>query len=161
MADPDLRRRDSYVSAVEGKISGAGKLLARLGEVQNVVFIALNEEIEAGAMAIHSDAVKSVQEHQSDGRVYKRGGVEHTASEPGFAPNTDRGQLAQSIKFEIDRENLTAIVGTNLKYGAYLEMGTTNIKARPWLFPAFEKNRDAIRKAVSSVISAAIRGAGK
>jgi hypothetical protein len=32
-------------------------------------------------------------------------------------------------------------VGTNLKYGRYLELGTRKMKPRPYLRPALERNR--------------------
>lgn len=150
------------MSAVQGQISGAAKLLARLGAIQNVVFIAVNNELEAGAMAIHSDAVKSIQAHEGLLKVVTRYKPKRDAdvSPPGLPPNSDRSTLVKSIKFEIDKATFTAVVGTNLKYGLYLETGTTKMNARPWLFPAFEKNRQGITKAVSTAIVAAIKGSG-
>lgn len=56
-------------------------------------------------------------------------------SNPGDAPNTDTGRLVQSIKVERDGES-AYLVGTNLKYGAWLEFGTKDMAARPWLSTA-------------------------
>jgi phage gpG-like protein len=133
---------------------------AKLGEVQNVVFITTGQELNLGVMTIQRHAVVSIYGHESSGRTYKRGGIEHTASEPGYPPNSDRGQLAQSVGFDVDTEKLQGTVGTNLKYGAYLEMGTKNIAARPWLFPAFEAHKEEIKANLASVLRDAIRKAG-
>lgn len=54
-------------------------------------------------------------------------------SEPGQPPKLLTGQLRQSIAYEVDKPALTGVVGTNLKYGAYLELGTSKMAARPYL----------------------------
>lgn len=54
-----------------------------------------------------------------------------TASRPGSPPNSDTGRLINSIKFVKDGNAYK--VGTNLKYGAWLEFGTKNMNERPWL----------------------------
>lgn len=52
-------------------------------------------------------------------------------SPPGTPPNSDTGRLQQSIR--VERDGDATLVGTNLKYGAYLEFGTLDMAARPWL----------------------------
>jgi len=147
-------------SRLEARISGVGKLLARLGEVQNVIFSAVATEVAAGAMAIHADAVKSIQAKASSGGTVKRYSPKRVqvVSAQGNPPNTDLGTLVHSIHFEIDKANFTAVVGTNLLYGKFLETGTGKMKARPWLLPAFQRHSDEIRRNVSEAIRNAIRG---
>ena len=50
-------------------------------------------------------------------------------------PNSDTGRLLNSIKFE--KSGNSYLVGTNLKYGKYLEFGTQEMAPRPWLSKAF------------------------
>ena len=83
---------------------------------------------------------------------------QQAVSSPGSAPNTDLGTLVHSIKFEIDKVNFVAVVGTNLLYGKYLETGTSSMKARPWLLPAFQRHRDEIRRNVAEAVKRAIQG---
>lgn len=45
-------------------------------------------------------------------------------SKPGEPPRTDTGKLRQSIFSSSDRRQMLAVVGTALKYGVYLELGT-------------------------------------
>lgn len=52
-------------------------------------------------------------------------------SAPGSPPNSDTGRLQQSIK--VERDGMATLVGTNVKYGAYLEFGTKDVAPRPWL----------------------------
>ena len=46
----------------------------------------------------------------------------------------DTGRLRNSITHTHDKN--TAYVGTNVEYAPYVEMGTTNTKAQPYLKPA-------------------------
>lgn len=55
-------------------------------------------------------------------------------SEPDEPPRKQTGRLRASVTQEIDDQKLEARVGTNVKYGRYLEMGTRKgILPRPWL----------------------------
>lgn len=82
----------------------------------------------------------------------------------------DDGQLRQSITHQIDTENAEGVIGTNVEYGVYLEIGTGiystqgtgrkdpwvyqdakgnwhythGAKAHPFLQPALENNRTNI-----------------
>lgn len=60
-------------------------------------------------------------------------------SPPGAAPNTDQGGLASSILHGVNKMKLSVQVGTNLDYGRFLELGTTDMAPRPWLMPSIRK----------------------
>lgn len=134
------------MSGFKVSIDGPGKILGKLNQIQNVVFVVAAEELAEGAMSVHRHAVISIQAHESVEKVERRYSPNRDAevSAPGNPPNKDLGTLAQSISFEVDRQALTAVVGTNLLYGKYLELGTTKMLPRPWLLPAFEAHRDEI-----------------
>ena len=67
------------------------------------------------------------------------GGSPHTPSRPGEPPAVDTGTLRRSIQMEVNATPALIVVrvGTNLKYGLFLELGTIHIEPRPWLLPAF------------------------
>lgn len=65
-------------------------------------------------------------------------------SNPGEPPKQLTSQLIRSISHETDKQELTARVGTNLDYGFFLEFGTTDMEARPYLRPAFNENKKKI-----------------
>lgn len=114
--------------------------------------------IVTSGQIVRTDAIKSIQTVSPGAAVtrYRLGGgkVDHIASRPGDAPNTDTGRLVQSVQVEVRADDV--YVGTGLNYAPYLEFGTSNMQARPWLFPALERNREKItgmiRKAMQRVI---------
>lgn len=61
--------------------------------------------------------------------------VERSAK--GLCP-VDTGRLRSSITNELteDGEGLVAIVGTDVEYGIYVELGTSRMAAQPFLLPA-------------------------
>lgn len=60
-------------------------------------------------------------------------------SKPGDAPNTDSGDLLKSLK--VVNNGFYADVGTDLFYAPWLEFGTQNMPARPFLAPALKRRR--------------------
>ena len=89
------------------------------------------------ASAVHQRAVDLINDNQ-DGTKQKRRNVNVFVSRPGDPPNTDTGRLVKSIFLKFENNAKTAKIGTNLKYGAWLEFGTLNMAARPWLSKAFK-----------------------
>ncbi|MAE81617.1 MAG: hypothetical protein CMB80_02690 [Flammeovirgaceae bacterium] len=84
------------------------------------------------------------------GRKYKRGGKVHSASVAGQPPAVDTGALRSSIGHEVFTRfgDVVGLVGDtmNVKYAPMLELGTHNMKPRPFLRPAVKKNRREINK---------------
>jgi HK97 gp10 family phage protein len=109
------------------------------------------QALAESAILVHGTAVKSIQSHQSKGITYGK----HTASKPGNPPNTNLGGLIKSIDWETDGE--LAKVGTSLNYGAWLEYGTKNIEARPWLGPAYQKNLPKIIKLFTNAVKKGVK----
>lgn len=54
----------------------------------------------------------------------------------------DTGRLRSSIHAEEAPNGLSGSVGTNVTYAPAIEFGTGKSRAQPFLFPAFEKNRE-------------------
>jgi phage gpG-like protein len=82
----------------------------------------------------------------STGGKGKRKGARITGavrSMPGEPPRKQTGRLRSSVMYET--HGLTARVGTNVKYGKKLELGTKRgIAARPWLRRALAECMDKI-----------------
>ena len=95
------------------------------------------------AAKIHESAIKTINDN-GDGTATRRYNPDRTVnvSKPGDTPNTDTGRLVQSIRMEFTDGGATALIGTNLKYGLYLEFGTSKMTARPWLSRAFKDNTE-------------------
>jgi hypothetical protein len=99
----------------------------------------IQDAINLTAQLIRTDAIRSMKQSPATGNRYQRRTVTHTASSSPNPPRVDTGRLANSVKALINR--LEAFVGTAVQYGPHLEFGTRNMEPRPWLFPAFERQR--------------------
>lgn len=63
-------------------------------------------------------------------------------SKPGEPPRKQTARLFKSIAAVVERGPgmVSALVGTNVKYGRYLEYGTSKMAPRPYLRPALLKH---------------------
>jgi phage gpG-like protein len=86
---------------------------------------------------------KRITSGPGQGRIYTRHGITHQASAPGDPFATDTGRLRASITHALGRDErgLYARVGTDVEYGAYLELGTSRMDPRPYLRPALAAAR--------------------
>lgn len=58
----------------------------------------------------------------------------------------DTGNLRNSITHTTDEGELTAYIGTDVEYAAYVEYGTSRTKAQPYLEPAIKEHKDEYKK---------------
>lgn len=73
---------------------------------------------------------------------------QHTASAEGEPPASDTGFLVGSISTSVKKQG-TAVVGqiiASAEYAPYLEFGTSDIRPRPFMQPALERNRPRIKR---------------
>jgi HK97 gp10 family phage protein len=118
----------------------------------------IKERMADACVVVRQRAIDSMREPKS-GRVYDtyfyrdtqgrirpvgKRGKPHQASAPGEPPAIDIGELVQSITFEISEGGKVGAVGSDKKHGLYMEYGTSKVKPRPWLKPAFENSKDKI-----------------
>jgi HK97 gp10 family phage protein len=108
--------------------------------------------VKKAAELVQATAVRSM-DPPKHGREYPRaGGKTHTASAPGEAPARDIGELANSIKVDIEPDGLTGWIGKGMKeYGLYLEMGTHKMEPRPFMTPAAEAARGPFEQAMRQI----------
>lgn len=85
----------------------------------------------------------------STGKSKQRTVYNFTHSRPGNPPYKQTGQLRRSIAWELVTVGLGATVvgrvGTNLKYGRYLELGTGRMARRPYIVGTLRKHEGEIR----------------
>lgn len=100
---------------------------------------------------LENEMIRTVKEVSKGGK-YKRGNKTHTASKPGDAPNTDTGGLINSIRTK--KERYAVEVGSfDLEYARYLERGTPNMEARPFVRPSYDKLEKTIFENIEDVIN--------
>jgi len=119
----------------------------------------VEKTIAESLLRIETRAKSKVQKGPATGKVYKRGDKTHVASAPGQSPATDTGRLVSNIKHLVFKGKIGgevgvfgAIDGEKQNYGLALELGTSTILARPFLFPAFEEFKPEIRKKINRAI---------
>ena len=89
-----------------------------------------------------SELRRHVVQKISEGRTRVDG-----PSEPGTPPHQNTATLKRSIFHEV--VGLTAIVGTTVDYGQYLEEGNSRMAARPYLRPSLDEMQPRIKKILS------------
>ena len=92
---------------------------------------------EAGEI-VKEEAKKSMPTSLSTGEDVSR-------SAPGDPPFRQTDELYKSVFSELQPKQLAVKIGTPLKYGRYLEFGTSKMRWRPWLVPALAKSMAKIR----------------
>lgn len=138
------------------KVSGSDALSTNIKGLMSAFPKAINKAVAQTANNVRNEAITSISREQSMGRVYQRGNITHIASAPGDAPNTDSGRLVDSIAVEKIRTSVYA-VGTSVEYGKYLEFGTRQMAARPWLRRAMNKKAPELPNAITNAITEEIQ----
>ena len=121
------------------RISGFNGLLTDIGVAKEKLSDVLEEVIEDAAFRTQAAAIKGIQGGSKTGTIYEKYHPRrtHQASAFGQLPASDTGELASSIKIEVNNSTFYS-VGTNLTHGFYLEFGTSEMSHRQWLTPSFE-----------------------
>lgn len=121
-----------------------------------------------GARLVQSRVIKSIKA-QSPGEPVIRyhpgqAPVEHVASKPGDAPNTDTGELIRGIQIEITPGAVfVGVEASQDEKANALEFGTLDgtLAARPFLFPAFEASKPEIVALMRQAIKDDIEKTGR
>ena len=73
-------------------------------------------------------------------------------SKPGEPPRKQTGRLRGSVTYEVDESKPEGRVGTNVKYGKHLELGTKRgILPRPWLRRALAEMQTKVSSLLAQI----------
>jgi len=109
----------------------------------------LKRNLRIAGMMVRNTAVQSILSGGKSGKVYEKYNPRrtHRASGEGQAPASDTGFLASNIVLsKINDQDMSIEVESRAEYSEFLEYGTQNMKARPFMFPALEENKPKIRR---------------
>lgn len=121
------------------QVKGVKEFNKHLSDLSRSSKIELNKLLALSAIETQKNAVHSIQTGARTGKIYKRRTVTHQASAPGEPPKTDRGILVSNITVEKESKGYTTGSRKGAPHGFWMEFGTSKVKARPWLQPAFDK----------------------
>jgi hypothetical protein len=98
-------------------------------------------------------------------RKKKKGKARYTASPPGSFPGVRTSQLRNSVRFvspDSMGTPLRSAIGTALKYGRWLELGTSKYPTmqRPWLIRSVMMSKERMRKAFINTAKRELMAAG-
>ena len=77
----------------------------------------------------------------------------NTPSKAGDYPAAATNHLLGGIENGVDKPRLRAFVGTNVKYGKFLELGTRHMGKRPWM----KLTNDAMRSKIKAILGKEIK----
>ncbi len=143
----------------EIQVRNINKVLASFKKLNVTMLPDLQDVIKGGAQTIRTEAINLIQKGAKSGRVYKRYNPSrtHTASAPGQAPASDTGNLVRNIKVVQVNQDVTQ-VKSEARYSKELEYGTSKMRARPFMFPAYKMSQDKILKATFLRVVKVIEG---
>ena len=148
------------------RVTGAAELKRKLKSLGADMNEALMGGVILTANEVRTHAIKSIQQTSAGEQVQRSrqgggGTYTHTAAAEGSAPNTDTGKLVASIAVEPNRSGIYALVGSNLDYAGFLEMGTKNMGPRPWLEPSLRANKDNLQQNINKAADVLIKRRSK
>lgn len=120
-------------SLVDVKIEDNSKLFEK----------ALAEQIEQALIAI-GIAAEGNAKREITKRVYNT-----PESKSGYVRT---GRLRNSITHASDAEEKAVIVGSNVEYAPYVELGTSKMIARPYLVPAVTQHTDEYKDILTAIL---------
>jgi len=98
-----------------------------------------NKITEKAADKMAENMKNSILSGAKSGNQYYKNGARHTSSAPGQSPANQTGELVRSIK--VNKEANKSTVSINKNYAVYLEFGTSKMRPRPFILPAFIKTK--------------------
>jgi HK97 gp10 family phage protein len=149
------------------QILGMDKLEKRFSDIDSNTPLAMRKALNTAASMVRASASKSIKK-QTSGEPYtrylennggppsKRTGI---ASSPGDAPNDDLGNLVSNIIISsgtaIATKKYEVLVRSQAPYSIALEKGAPriNLRARPFMKPALEKNKEKIRSMIRKAVN--------
>lgn len=85
-------------------------------------------------------------------RALEAVGMQAADNVADLAP-VDTGRLKASITHQVDVNEQCVYIGTNVEYAAYVEMGTSKMKAQPYLQPGIMNNVDEYKAIAENYLS--------
>lgn len=152
MAEIQSPRRGAVVNEVRIKFDVDG-FVERLRAAEKAVKTEVAGEVKASGYRIHKAAVQRIQTGTKSGVVYRKYQPrrEHQASAPGESPASDTGTLANQSEVTRQKGWSVKVIFRSV-YAIWLEFGTRNMKARPFLVPSVEEDKPKLIRRLKRIL---------
>ena len=157
---------------------GRQSLSVKLAAISKRTREEVGKAVRRGCQVIADDAADSILTVHGTGRIYNRGrGKTHQASAPGEAPQGESsGGLGQTMTYVMKKEGpdiYSGVAAANTPYATRLEFGGAHvaqsnrgpvkvyIAPRPFMQPAFDKNKEEVERKIHAAIVRAARAGAK
>lgn len=154
-------------------VRGVDEFRRTVDQISNRAVERVREALDESAHAIRNNAVTDILHGSKTGRVYthymatvdgrvvpvEERSVPHQSSGPGEAPASDTGFLVNNITVDqsmVGDFNLG--IASLAPYSVYLEYGTKDMEARPFMRPALRAEEQTTVFRVERAIEKALRG---
>ena len=146
---------------MKAKITGDKRLMKTMDGIVAMTGQEITDALMKIGFKIKTTAITSIQHSPASGKVYEKYTPRrtHKASAPGEPPATDEGTLVRSI--EVTQRGNDVYVFTDVDHGRYLELGTLDIRPRPWLKPALKEHEEELPKGIKKAVMSGIKKATK
>ena len=124
------------------KVDGIEEAVKSLKKYQIIKRQAIEDIIKETAFKIERDAKKSCP--VDTGRL--RSSISVARSGYPSPPEEDK------VKEPAGERGLVAVIGSNVIYAPYVELGTYKMNARPYLYPAYHTNEPDALKRIKTVL---------
>ena len=79
-------------------------------------------------------------------------GIEAEADVKIVTPVGETGRLRNSITHATEETEKAVYIGTNTEYAPYVELGTSKMRAKPYLKPTIEKNAEKYKGIIKNAM---------
>jgi len=129
------------------------KVVKALKKFDEDLQVAMSKFLKTEGADMEAEIKLSMKTGGKQGRIGPRGGKVSTHSLPGQPPYVQTDHLRASVGYMVQMAGNAIFIdvgairgGGEVKYAHGLEVGTSNMAARPWLMPVVKKHLDTWEK---------------
>ena len=136
-------------------VHGIPEVIANLKKYQIIKTQAIKDRLKKQAFKIELAA----KEHAAvlTGRMRASVSTNWAGSSMSEGKTGAKAQAGDGIKKPAGPKDLVYVVGTNVKYGPYIEHGTSKMSAQPYLFPAYFMHEGETLLAIAAIMKMDVR----
>jgi len=137
------------------KVLGIPETIANLKKYQMIKTQAIKDRLKKQAFKIELAAKEGCA--VLTGRLRASTSTNWAGSAMSEGKTGSQAKSGDGVKRPAGAKDLVYVVGTNVKYGPYIEHGTSKMSAQPYLFPAYFMYEGETIKAIGLIMKTDVR----